>query len=82
MDSKIDIINLQLTKFKTHALYHKLEVQLRERFDKFNKDTLIKKDKKFFRDKKHSKTNVRIGGLLDIQYRTLNLRSLNVLVLK
>lgn len=46
LDTKIDTINLQLIKFKTRALYDQLETQLRERFDKFNKGTLIKKDKK------------------------------------
>lgn len=52
LDIKIDALNVQLIQYKTHTLHDSLEKQLRDRFDKFHKDILVKKDKKFFRNKK------------------------------
>lgn len=46
-DAKIHGLNTQIVKFKTHSSILSMENKLKEHLEKFNKDILVKKDKKF-----------------------------------
>lgn len=52
LDAKIEKIQKQITPLQTHNLFPDFEVQLKNHLVNFYKDILIRKDKKFQRDKR------------------------------
>lgn len=69
LDTKIEALNTQLTKFKAHTRHDQLEKQLRERFEKYNKRYLLKKTKNYFGTKRSSRKNAHIDGLIVIEHQ-------------
>lgn len=52
LDGKLEKIQNQMIPLQTHMLFIEFEEKLKDHLEQFNKDILIKKDKKFQRDKR------------------------------
>lgn len=50
IDRELEPLYVQLTAFKNHASYIKYDNELNEHLEQFNRDILVKKEKKFLRD--------------------------------
>lgn len=51
LDLQLNSLEVQLAQFKGHALYLKLQTQLKEHLATYNKNILHNKETKFWRDK-------------------------------
>lgn len=51
IEKELERLNKQLIGFKDHALFEQYDRNLNEHLEHYNKEILIKKDKKFFRDR-------------------------------